>query len=140
MRPSVAFAFLLATLVTSQVPRAAAESTNPELVGRMSGASITLRARGPLRVFIPASSFTMGSDPDEVENAIEMCKREPLGDENCEKWFGSELEAHEVISRAITSIAPRSRWPPTSDASSEVVASLPLMRRAANASIVPSFR
>ena len=42
MRPSVAFAFLLATLATSQVPRAAAESTNPELVGRMSGASITL--------------------------------------------------------------------------------------------------
>jgi formylglycine-generating enzyme required for sulfatase activity len=58
---------------------------------------VTLRARGAAEVFIPAGTFLMGSDPPEIEIAVDMCKREPLGDDNCEKAFANELEAHPVM-------------------------------------------
>jgi sulfatase modifying factor 1 len=58
---------------------------------------VALRAPGAAKVFIPAGTFVMGSDDAEIEVAIEMCKREPLGDDACEKIFASELEAHPVM-------------------------------------------
>jgi formylglycine-generating enzyme required for sulfatase activity len=57
---------------------------------------VALRAAGPPRIFIPASTFTMGSRADEIEFAIELCKKEARGDESCDKQFANELEAHEV--------------------------------------------
>ena len=69
---------------------AACEAKNPEGV-------VTLRARGTATVYIPEGSFVMGSTPAEVAIAAEMCKREPLGDETCERPFANELEAHEVM-------------------------------------------
>ena len=38
----------------------------------------------------------MGSTPRRSRYAIALCKKEPRGDDVCEKLFGNELEAHEV--------------------------------------------
>jgi sulfatase modifying factor 1 len=58
---------------------------------------VTLRAPGTAEVFIPAGSFVMGSEPADIEAAVEMCKREPSGSDICEKFFANELEAHPVM-------------------------------------------
>jgi len=40
----------------------------------------------------------MGSDAADIEGAIELCKKEPMGgDDYCEKNFANELEAHPVM-------------------------------------------
>ena len=38
----------------------------------------------------------MGSTPDDIKYAIALCRKEPRGDDVCEKLFGNEIEAHEV--------------------------------------------
>jgi len=55
---------------------------------------VALRAEGPQVVLIPRGKFTMGSDPDEVTAAAALCKAEPLGDDDCDKFFENEMEAH----------------------------------------------
>jgi sulfatase modifying factor 1 len=94
----VAYASLFATLLTQVAgPVRGAESiVDPAVTGNTGTAVLALRAAGPSRILIPASTFVMGSDRDEIEIAIDMCQKEPLGDDNCEKWFANELEAHEV--------------------------------------------
>jgi len=57
---------------------------------------VALRAEGTAQVFIPASSFVMGSDSAEIEYAIALCKKETQGEQSCEKFFSTELEAHGV--------------------------------------------
>jgi sulfatase modifying factor 1 len=73
-----------------------------DLIGAAGEASspwgiVTLRAPGPSTVFVPKGAFVMGSDVAEITIAIDMCKREPLGDEGCERPFINELDAHEVL-------------------------------------------
>jgi formylglycine-generating enzyme required for sulfatase activity len=58
---------------------------------------VTLRAAGPGRILIRAGSFVMGSNAEEIELAIELCKRDWRGADFCEKQFVNELEAHEVM-------------------------------------------
>jgi formylglycine-generating enzyme len=58
--------------------------------------AVVLRSPGPTEVLIPAGTFVMGSSPEEIEEAVRMCKHEPLGDELCEKPFDREAEAHDV--------------------------------------------
>ena len=51
------------------------------------------------RVHVQAGTFTMGSTPEEVVNAIAVCATEPLGDPDvCEQRgeYANELSAHEV--------------------------------------------
>jgi formylglycine-generating enzyme len=57
---------------------------------------VALRAEGPSAILIPAGRFIMGSDRNEIEVAVAMCRSEPLGDEKCDKRFENESEAHEV--------------------------------------------
>jgi formylglycine-generating enzyme required for sulfatase activity len=38
----------------------------------------------------------MGSTENEVRFAIALCRKEPRGDDSCEKLFVNEMEAHEV--------------------------------------------
>jgi len=58
---------------------------------------LTLRAAGPGRILIRAGSFVMGSNAEEIELAIELCKKDWRGADFCEKQFVNELEAHEVM-------------------------------------------
>src|SRR5262249_32284572 len=61
-----------------------------------AGATVALRASGPPRVLVPAGTFTMGSGAEEIARALEMCKREPLGDQCSDKLFLNQTEAHPV--------------------------------------------
>jgi formylglycine-generating enzyme len=75
--------------------------TLPDLLGaasesRTNAVVVALRAPGPSAVLIPMGSFVMGSDAAEITVAAEMCKREPLGDDDCERPYSTELDAHEV--------------------------------------------
>jgi formylglycine-generating enzyme len=88
--------FAISSGVGTDVP-----AGGPDLIGAASETSshtgvAALRAPGPKAIFIPETSFVMGSDAAEVAVAIEMCKREPLGNEGCEKPFANELDAHPV--------------------------------------------
>jgi formylglycine-generating enzyme required for sulfatase activity len=38
----------------------------------------------------------MGSTEDDIRYAIALCRKEPRGDDICEKFFVNEIEAHEV--------------------------------------------
>lgn len=67
------------------------------VLARGEGGIVALRASGPATVLIPAGSFTMGSDEEEIEYAVALCKKEPLSDGCDDKDFASEAEAHEVI-------------------------------------------
>jgi formylglycine-generating enzyme required for sulfatase activity len=62
-----------------------------------AGDVVALRAPGPDRIFIPASTFTMGSRPPELDTVIALCKKEIRLDEYCDKVFLNELEPHEVM-------------------------------------------
>jgi formylglycine-generating enzyme required for sulfatase activity len=77
---------LFALLASSQAPAEGADTTNV----------IALRAPGPAEILIPAGSFVMGSTEKEIGFAIALCRKEPRGDESCDKLFGNEVEAHEV--------------------------------------------
>jgi formylglycine-generating enzyme required for sulfatase activity len=57
---------------------------------------VALRAAGPSRILIRAGTFTMGSTSDDIEVAIDLCKKDWHGADFCEKPFVNELEAHEV--------------------------------------------
>jgi formylglycine-generating enzyme required for sulfatase activity len=62
-----------------------------------SAAIVALRAPGPDRIYIPTTTFIMGSRPDELETATLLCKKDIVLDEYCEKVFLNETEAHEVM-------------------------------------------
>src|SRR5436190_22665739 len=57
---------------------------------------IELRAPGPAVILIPGGTFLMGSTEDDLKYAIALCRKEPRGDDLCEKLFVNETEAHEV--------------------------------------------
>jgi formylglycine-generating enzyme len=62
-----------------------------------SAAIVALRAPGPDRIFIPTTTFIMGSRQDELEAATLLCKKDIVLDEYCEKVFLNETDAHEVM-------------------------------------------
>ncbi|HEX9294275.1 MAG TPA: formylglycine-generating enzyme family protein [Polyangiaceae bacterium] len=68
----------------------------PVLTSGREGPVVALRAAGAAQVFIPAGSFAMGSDGPEIEYAIALCKKEPHGEKDCERYFARELEVHDV--------------------------------------------
>jgi sulfatase modifying factor 1 len=77
-------------------------SLAPQPAARASDGIVALRASGPGSVLIPGTTFTMGSETGAVEQALEQCKREPLGTADMpvlcnEAMFGVEMEAHEVV-------------------------------------------
>jgi formylglycine-generating enzyme required for sulfatase activity len=84
---------VVAPRVSGGDPRAPLE---PRGLSR-SAAIVALRAPGPDRIFIPASTLIMGSRQDELEPVIALCKKEIRLDEYCDKVFFNELEAHEVM-------------------------------------------
>jgi formylglycine-generating enzyme len=93
---------ILGLLAVSSGQSAAPVDGGRDLIGTARDTSgrtaiAALRAPGPSAVFIPKGAFIMGSDAAEIAIAVEMCKREPLGDEGCERPFVSELDAHEVL-------------------------------------------
>jgi formylglycine-generating enzyme required for sulfatase activity len=89
--------FAFSSLLATQPPQAAPRA-EPGGVALAVQAAVTLRAPASADVLIPAGTFVMGSDANEIELAVEMCKREPLGsDDFCEKGFANELEAHPVM-------------------------------------------
>src|SRR5438552_1920048 len=57
---------------------------------------VALRAAGPSQILIRAGTFTMGSTAQEIEFAIDLCKKDWHGTDFCEKPFVNEVEAHEV--------------------------------------------
>jgi formylglycine-generating enzyme len=57
---------------------------------------VALRAAGPSQILIRAGTFKMGSSTEEIEFAIELCKKDWHGADACEKPFVNELEQHEV--------------------------------------------
>ena len=69
----------------------------PERTGRAESGVLTLAQDGTDTVLIPAGSFVMGSDEAEIELATAMCRRDPYGDETCERLFNNELEVHQVM-------------------------------------------
>ncbi len=68
----------------------------PERSGQATVGILTLVQDGTSAVLIPAGSFVMGSDPEEIDRAVELCEHEPYGDEACEQYFQNELEVHQV--------------------------------------------
>ena len=69
--------------------------TNPTETALSGGLSI-LRAKGSLMIRIPASSFVMGSTPEEIVDATALCEREPLAPICDERSFADELTQHRV--------------------------------------------
>lgn len=64
---------------------------------------VALRAPLERRVRIPGGRFVMGSTPKEMEQAVELCEKEPLGPEHCRPtehdigpFIRAEGNAHEV--------------------------------------------
>ncbi len=63
----------------------------------LTGGLVTLRTPGSLMLRVPASSFVMGSTPDEALAAATSCAREPLGGSRCNlRTFTDELPKHTV--------------------------------------------
>lgn len=63
----------------------------------LSGHPLTLRVPGPELILFPRSVFTMGSSRQEVQLALQICQREPLGNECRAEMFENELAAHRVV-------------------------------------------
>lgn len=57
---------------------------------------VALRADATDRVLVPAGRFTMGSDAEELERALLMCRAEPAGVRCASEVFAREYPAHEV--------------------------------------------
>jgi len=67
------------------------------LPGAASGETVmTLRAPGTELVRLPALELEIGSSPEEIEEAIADCAREPLGDQCNEGTFENELPRQQV--------------------------------------------
>lgn len=62
----------------------------------LSGGLAVLRARGSRMIRIPASSFVMGSTPEDIVAATALCEREPLAPICDERGFADELTQHRV--------------------------------------------
>ena len=99
MRTRLAITFVLvfiAALVHDRVGAGADRGGWPPSAGAAREPVVSLRAAGPARILIRATTFVMGSTTDEIDRAVELCKRALLGAEGCETAFANELEAHEV--------------------------------------------
>lgn len=62
----------------------------------LTGGLVTLRERGSPMVRVPASTFEMGSNQDDVIGALELCALEPLGQRCNETTFAGELPRRRV--------------------------------------------
>jgi len=78
----------IALLALAQGPAKGAGAAPPIIV--------ELRAPGPARILIPTGTFLMGSTEEDIAYASGLCRKEPRGDDICEKFFLNEMEAHEV--------------------------------------------
>src|SRR3954469_12171944 len=86
-RTAACTALALALLSSEPLPAEGAGTTAP---------IVALHAPGSSQILIPAGSFLMGSTPEDIKYAIALCRKEPRGDDVCERLFGNEIEAHEV--------------------------------------------
>jgi formylglycine-generating enzyme required for sulfatase activity len=92
------FGWLLLASVAAHVPWGSGTDRTalPALPGPDGSPIVALRAAGPNRILIRAGTFVMGSTAQEVEFAIDLCKKDWHGADFCEKPFVNEIEAHEV--------------------------------------------
>lgn len=98
----LATAVLLSAALTPAAagPRGGNEGARAPLAPRpfsRAAAVVALRSPGPDQIFIPASTFTMGSREPDLDQVIALCKKEIRLEEYCDKVFMTELEAHEVM-------------------------------------------
>jgi formylglycine-generating enzyme required for sulfatase activity len=91
--------FSIAALALALRPAAAGADRNAlPILPRSDGSPIVaLRAAGPNRILIRAGTFTMGSNEDEIAEAVKLCTRDWRQAEKCEKLLANEREAHEVM-------------------------------------------
>jgi formylglycine-generating enzyme required for sulfatase activity len=57
---------------------------------------VVLRAPDAARVLVRAGVFSMGSDDDDLIDALSLCRLEPRRDDCKEEWFAAEQAAHQV--------------------------------------------
>ncbi len=70
-------------------------SGKPYEAFQQAAQEITGRDGAPM-VLIPAGSFWMGSTEDEVERAVDECRRADFKEEKCRGWFRPEPPRHQV--------------------------------------------
>jgi hypothetical protein len=75
----------------------------------LSGGLVTLRGPGSTMIRVVASTFVMGSTPDEILEASASCSHEPLGYRCNEHTFANELPGEPWSCLRSFSTAPRSR-------------------------------
>lgn len=92
-----ASALALALASPSPPGRTAPSPGPPSALAAASSGVAVLRTPGPAEILIPRGAFRMGSDELEVAHALEICRREPAGDECREEFFAIEYPAHEVL-------------------------------------------
>jgi formylglycine-generating enzyme required for sulfatase activity len=77
---------------------AGADRSALPILPRSDGSPIVaLRAAGPSQILIRAGTFIMGSNEEDIAEAVRFCNRDFHQAENCEKAFANEREAHEVM-------------------------------------------
>ena len=98
----VALATLLWPPVASAGPpeRARSPERATALERALTGGLVTLRSPGSLMIRVAATSFVMGSTPDETLEAAAICAREPLRDHCDANSFRDELPRHAVRLRS----------------------------------------
>jgi sulfatase modifying factor 1 len=74
--------------------RARASRRTTAVERALTGGLVTLTSPGSTMIRVVASSFSMGSTPDEIVLAIASCSREPLGYRCNGQTFGNELPEH----------------------------------------------
>lgn len=99
------FAALLCLAAVAGLPEARAHrlnfsstSTLPNTADRaLSGGVLTLRAPEAEQILITKSTFTMGSSAQDVQRAMDACRKQPLGERCTIDMFDHERNEHRVI-------------------------------------------
>ncbi len=85
------------TITDTPTPDAAAASPNPSptILPSVLGHSQIRQIDGMLMIYVPAGEFTMGSEEEEVDFALQQCRDYGT---NCRRsYFSVELPAHRVM-------------------------------------------